>query len=157
MNFRIRNVTVAAVTGPAMLALASAGDAHHSPVSFDRETPVTITGTVVRFEVINPHSFLFVRQQAAEGTVEWAVEGPSQAQLPRRGIDEAAFAPGETVEACGYLLKEGDGTGYAGGRAQGARVLLAEVMVMPDGEARLWSPYGNALCREQKGYTIAGR
>lgn len=149
---RMRKRAGLASVAIALLVLtATAPDAHHSVTMFDTEAPVTITGTVVRAELINPHSFLYVEQQTAAGTVVWAVEGPSASRLNRERFDRDLVAIGVSVEACGYVLKSDATSGYT--REQ---VLVAEVLVMPDGGARLWSPYGNTLCRERNGYDVSG-
>jgi hypothetical protein len=135
-----------------LLTAARAIDAHHSPTMFDTDTAVTIQGTLLRYELANPHSFLYVEFETVAGRVEWAVEGPGPNQLVRRGIALDAFAPGDVIEACGYALKSDAET--TGPRYSGKRVLVAEVLVMPDGQARLWSPYGNQHCRDQNKYTI---
>ena len=129
----------------ALLLAAGASDAHHSAVMFDTSTAVTISGTVVRFERINPHSVIYIQQQTPEGTVEWGIEGPAANQLDRRQILATAFSPGAAIEACGYRLKPGD-TGEA------RRYIVAEVVLMPDGKAQLWSPYGQTHCREENSY-----
>jgi hypothetical protein len=153
MNSRIESGMRIAVVAALVLPLAPVTEAHHSPDRFDPETPVSVSGTVVRFEYSAPHSFVYVEQQTPGGAVEWAVEGPSPIQLERRGMDANVFALGDSVEACGYTLKEPATTGKYAGK----RVLLAEVMVMPDGEVRIWSPYGNDRCRVRQGYVVSDR
>src|SRR2546423_1576946 len=90
----------------AALVLASAGSlvAHHSLSQFDTTTPVTVKGTIVLIERINPHSILFVDQKGEDGKTErWAVEGPGILQLKRMGIDTEALKVGGVIEACGYI------------------------------------------------------
>lgn len=148
---RLNNGTrIASVALALLMFAAQAPNAHHSVTMFDTETPVTVTGALVGVELINPHSFLYVEQQTEAGTVIWAVEGPSGARLDREQFDRSAVAVGTSVEACGYVLKADAESGY-----RESRTLVAEVLVMPDGKARLWSPYGNTLCRERNGYDIS--
>ena len=123
--------------------------AHHSVAMFDTTTAVTIRGALSRIEFANPHSFLYLMQETPEGAIEWAVEGPAPNQLVRMGVERGMFAEGDVIEACGYVLKDDAEVRYAQGR-----VLVAEVLVMPDGRARLWSPYGNEHCRDRQVYTI---
>jgi hypothetical protein len=122
--------------------------AHHSAVRFDNSTPVTIKGTLRRAEIANPHSMLYVEQVTPDGTVVWALEGPAPNALTRRGFANSDFREGDTFEACGYVLRD-DARG-----PDGSRLLLAELLVMPDGSARLWSPYGNEHCRDQGTYDV---
>jgi hypothetical protein len=149
MKDQIRMTTASAVAAAALIP-AMAIDAHHSPAMFDTETAVTISGTVVRLERGNPHSYMYLEQETPEGVIEWAVEGPAPNALLRRGTAPDAVAPGDTVEACGYRLKE-TAQASRNGRPQ---LLVAEVVLMPDGVARLWSDYGNTRCRDQNRYTV---
>jgi len=155
MRTRARRIrlAVAAATSPLALMLAGTTGAHHSPIMFDTTEAITISGTVVRFDQINPHSYLRVELDTPEGPVEWSVEGPSALQFERRGIAPDLFAAGDRIEACGYVLKPGATAAGATG-AEPRRLLVAEVIVMPDGLARLWSPYGNQKCRDQHQYTM---
>ena len=46
--------------------------AHHSTAMYDMANPVTVKGTVKRFEWTNPHAFIFLDVKDAQGaTVEW--------------------------------------------------------------------------------------
>jgi hypothetical protein len=140
-------LTVATALG--LMSLSSGAIfAHHSAVRFDNTTPVTIKGTLRRAEIAAPHSILYVEQATPDGTVVWAVEGPAPNQLTRRGFVSDDFREGDTIEACGYLLRDDVRS------PDGSRLLLAEVLVMPDGAARLWSPYGNERCRDQGIYDV---
>jgi hypothetical protein len=142
-----RTLSVIACLGLTSLS-TSAIFAHHSAVRFDNTTPVTIKGTLRRAEIAAPHSLLYVEQVTPDGTIVWAVEGPAPIQLTRRGFASDDFREGDTFEACGYVLRDDVRS------PDGSRLLLAEVLVMPDGSARVWSPYGNELCREPGNYTI---
>jgi hypothetical protein len=137
----------------ALLLISVGAIAHHSPTMFDNTTAVTVKGTIVRFERVNPHSYLYVDQKTADGRVErWAVEGPGVNLQERRGINADLLTVGATIEACGYVLKD-DTKGYASIAIAG-RLLVAELVVMPDGQARLWSDYGNRHCRDQYGTNL---
>jgi hypothetical protein len=116
---------------------------------FDTTTPVTIRGTLRNAAIMAPHSILYVEQTTDEGTIVWAVEGPAPNGLARRGFGTETFREGDVFEACGYLLRDQTANPFPDGR-----LLVAEVLVMPDGGARLWSPYGQELCRQQGTYTI---
>jgi hypothetical protein len=141
----------AGLTGVMLLLAAVAGlEAHHSLTLFDTTTPVTVSGTVVRFESGNPHSYLYVEQQSMHGQSEqWAVEGPGALALSRLGLDRFMFQAGDPVEACGYVLK--------GAPQDPDRpiLLVAEILTPVDGETRLWSDYGNRHCREQSGIELS--
>ena len=129
----------------AVLALASASSlvAHHSLIQFDTTTGVTLKGTVVRFERVNPHSFLYIDEKSKDGEVHrWAIEGPNLNQLTRMGIEKDALKAGDVIEACGYLLKEGAQTPKSTSRP----FLTGEMLVMPDGRKQSWLDYGHHKC-----------
>ncbi|MGZ3265699.1 MAG: DUF6152 family protein, partial [Croceibacterium sp.] len=55
------------------LAGGTAAFAHHSfAAEFDRDKPVKLQGEVVKFEWVNPHSWIHIK--TADGKV-WRVEG----------------------------------------------------------------------------------
>jgi hypothetical protein len=125
--------------------------AHHSLGNYDTTKPVRVKGTVVEFQAINPHSFIFLEGKDADGqTRRWAVEGPSVQQLIRTGIAKDFLKPGDVVEVCGYAPKEPivwqiaspdmSKTSISG------RLLNAEVLIMPDGKQRSWGDYGFHKC-----------
>ena len=46
--------------------------AHHSTAMYDMANPVTVKGTVKRFEWTNPHAFIFLDvKDEKTGSVEW--------------------------------------------------------------------------------------
>jgi hypothetical protein len=145
--------TMASGAGATVLLLLHAGASqeNHSLIPFfDTDTPVTITGTIVRFERVNPHSYMYVEQETADGTVTWSVEAPAPRLLAMRSEGQERLAEGDRIEACGYMLKDGTAPRQVPGR----RVLVAEIVETSDGEARLWSDYGNRHCRDQNRYAI---
>lgn len=103
------------------LATASPGLAHHF---FPRESdaPVTVTGTVVRFEMVNPHSRLLLEVRDAGGAVAtWDIELGSVQALMARGWTRDALHPGDEVEAEVIMWK---GRAHAGS---------ARLVALPDG------------------------
>ena len=141
-----------------MLASASSLAAHHSLSQFDTTRGVTVKGTVVLFDRVNPHSFIFLDEIRADGEVHrWAIEGPAITQFARRGIDKDALKPGDVIEACGYVTKDGaqsrrtlesissslkDKTP----KSVSGQILTGELLVMPDGQKRIWQDYGHHKC-----------
>ena len=136
-----------------VLTVASVGSltAHHSLGNHDTATPVRVKGTVVQFQRINPHSFIFLEDAGASGTRQrWAVEGPAALQLARRGVAPDALKSGDVIEVCGYVPKERtiwqiasaspDAVSLAG------RLITAELLVMPDGREQSWGDYGVHRC-----------
>lgn len=125
--------------------------AHHSLANFDRTKAVRVKGTIVQFQRINPHSYIFLDQQGEDGqTRRWAIEGPSILQLDRKGFAKDGLKPGDVVEVCGYVPKETIvwqiGNPAPGATSIAGRLINAETMVMPDGHEQSWGDYGVHKC-----------
>src|SRR5436190_855233 len=134
--------------------------AHHSLAQFDTTTGVTVKGTVVLFERVNPHSFIFIDQKGKDGQPHrWAIEGPSVNQLTNLGIEKDFLKAGDVIEACGYLMKEGLANQRTvntepislslkdkSPKSVSGEVLTGELLVMPDGKKQKWSDYGQHKC-----------
>jgi hypothetical protein len=61
--------------GLGVLVLARPARAHHSTAMYDMANPVTVKGTVKKFEWTNPHAFIFIETKDAKGVlVEWEIE-----------------------------------------------------------------------------------
>jgi hypothetical protein len=137
----------------ALIALVSASSllAHHSLASHDVTKAVRVKGTVVQFNAINPHSFIYIEEKDSEGQIRrWAVEGPAVLQLNRMGFTKDVFKPGDIIEVCGYVPKEStvwqienpDSTKAS----LAGRLITAEVLIMPDGKQQSWGDYGFHKC-----------
>jgi len=97
--------------------------AHHSfAAEYDQDKPIKLTGTVTKFDVTNPHSWIYIDVKNADGKViNWGFETASAANLYRRGIRKDTVKPGTVVTIQGYLAKDGTNTGNA------------QTMTLPDG------------------------
>ncbi len=87
-------VTVAAV---AMFFAPSTARAHHAfAAEFDEKKPVKfVDATVTKWQLINPHSWIYVDVKQPDGTVQnWAIEAGSPNVLLRRGITKDSLKPG---------------------------------------------------------------
>ncbi len=81
------------------LAAASAA-AHHSQAAFnlDPAAMITIEGTVTRFDFRNPHVYLYLETEEADGsTAEWELEATSTPNMIRRGWSADTVAPGDAL------------------------------------------------------------
>ena len=89
--------------------------AHHSfAAEFDDKQPVMLSGTVVKFEFMNPHSWITVDVADASGkTQRWAVETGSTNALFRRGWRKDSLRPGDAVSIDAYRAKDGSLTANA--------------------------------------------
>jgi hypothetical protein len=93
--------------------LSAAG--HHSfAAEFDDKQPVRLDGTVVKFEFMNPHSWVHVEVKNPDGTVvQWAVETGSTNALFRQGWRKDSLRAGDHVTIDGYRAKNGTNTANA--------------------------------------------
>lgn len=137
--------TVAAI---AMYVMAgNFADAHHSVSMFDTSHAITIRGTILRLDAINPHSQIYIEFASDDGLAQWSIEGPPGSLVGVRGMKVTDFVPGDELEACGYVLRDPQ-------TDEQKRHLVAEVIVMTDGFAYLWAPYGKEHCRDAKEYNF---
>jgi DNA/RNA endonuclease YhcR with UshA esterase domain len=112
-----------------MLATARPVLAHHSfSAEYDFAKPITLQGTVVKWELINPHGWITVDAKDASGkVVRWAVETGNPNALLRAGWRKDSLKPGDEVTIEGYLAKDGTPTvnGVQVTLADGRKVLAA--------------------------------
>jgi hypothetical protein len=112
-----RLVVVSAVAFAMTPALA-----HHSTAMYDSAHPVTVTGTVKRFEWANPHAFVYLEVKDAKGNVvEWEVEMMSLNHLRNYGWTSRTVKPGDVLSCTGSPARSGD------------PAMLASLMKLPDG------------------------
>jgi hypothetical protein len=84
----------------ALVPIAKADDAaaHHSIAMFDRNAETTISGTVSRWEWTNPHCWLDVLVEHADGTGQhWMIKANSTGQMGQGGWSADSLHAGEKV------------------------------------------------------------
>jgi Family of unknown function (DUF6152) len=120
----MRTMLAVVVAGVCLLLTAGPARAHHAFSSeFDVKKPLTLKGTVVKWEMINPHSWFHIEVKDPDGTVvEWMVEGGSPNSLIRQGVTKNSIQIGMLLTIEGYQAK--DATNKAVGRN----------FVLPDGK-----------------------
>ena len=93
------------------IAAAPAVSAHHGPGAYDRSREITVTGTVTRFEFVNPHVLIFIEVDLQGEITEWAGELTSPNRLARMGGDVSwhkdLLQPGDTVTLTGNPTHNG--------------------------------------------------
>ena len=113
---------------------APAISAHHSfGAEYDLGKPITLHGTVVKWEMINPHSYITVEVKNDDGTVtRWSVQFGAPSFLYRNGWRKDSVKPGDELTISGYLAKDGSHT------------MFGQVARLPDGRRVLGGPAPNA-------------
>lgn len=86
--------------------------AHHSfNAEYDFTKPVTLTGVVVKWELINPHGWITLDAKDADGAVtRWMIETGNPNALIRAGWRKDSLKPGDEVIVEGYRSKDGSNT-----------------------------------------------
>ena len=104
------------IAGAAVLLASSTTRAHHAfSAEFDISKPLKLTGTLTKWEMINPHSWFHVDVKSPDGKiVPWLIEGGSPNQLIRLGVTKNTLALGTEFTVEGYQSR--DGTNKAVGR-----------------------------------------
>jgi len=98
------------------------GFAHHSfAAEFDFEKPVSLKGTVVKWEMMNPHGWITMDVAERDGRVaQWMIETSNPNGLMRLGWTKHSLKPGDEVTVDGFRAKDGTNT------ANASRVTLAD-------------------------------
>src|SRR5262252_2974257 len=132
---RMKLVTV--MTCFALLAVVPAAVAHHAfAAEFDVNKPLTLKGTLTKWEMINPHSWFHLDVKGPDGKVtEWMVEGGSPNTLIRLGVTKYTVKVGTELTIEGYQAKEA--SNKAVGRnfilPDGSRLFLSLSSAVPGG------------------------
>jgi hypothetical protein len=107
MHSRLMKVAASAAV---LLAAALPVAAHHSfSAEFDATKQVTLDGTVVQMEWVNPHSWLTIDVPKADGTVErWRIEGGSPSVLLRLGWNRNSLPTGTRIKVVAFQAKDGN-------------------------------------------------
>ena len=103
-----RNFVGVSVLGFALATAAVPAVAHHAvSAEFDRNKPVSFTGTVKQVEWMNPHIYTDIeaKDPASGKTVVFRVEGGAPNSLYRSGWRPDTLKIGETVSVSGSRAK----------------------------------------------------
>jgi hypothetical protein len=98
--------------------------AHHAfSAEFDVKKPLTLKGTLVKWEMINPHSWFHIEVKDPNGeVVEWMIEGGSPNSLIRQGVTKASLQIGMELIIEGYQAKDA------------SKTAVGRNFVLPDGK-----------------------
>ena len=107
MGRGMRHVCV--VLALALASVPAAVRAHHSfAAEFDASKAIRVTGTLVKVEWTNPHTYFYVDVKDETGAVvRWACESGAPGALSRRGFKRNLLKLGDTLIVDGYRAKNG--------------------------------------------------
>ena len=102
-----RNVAGFVILALTLVALEIPVLAHHAvSAEFDRNKPISFTGTVKKVEWMNPHIYTHIEAKDASGkAVVYEVEGGAPNALFRNGWRPETLKAGETVSVTGNRAK----------------------------------------------------
>jgi uncharacterized protein DUF6152 len=105
----MRMKLLAVVAGVGLLLAAVPARAHHAfAAEFDAAKPIKVRGTVVKWELTNPHSWIHIDVKGADGKVAtWMIEGASPNNLYRLGLSKESLPAGSEITVEGYQAKDG--------------------------------------------------
>jgi hypothetical protein len=108
------------------LLASTPGMAHHSfAAEYDRAKVIKVSGTVTKFDLSNPHSWIYVDVKDANGVVvNWAFETGAAGVLYKRGFRKDTLQPGMVITITGYGAKDNSNTADA------------QQLTMPDGTVK---------------------
>ena len=83
--------------------------AHHAfAAEFDQNKPIKVQGAVTKWELTNPHSWIWIDVKGEDGkAVTWMIEGASPNNLYRLGLTKESLPAGTEITVEGYQAKDG--------------------------------------------------
>ncbi len=103
-----KTLAIAAVCVGMLMSSRPAGAHHAFAAEFDASRPLMLKGTVVKWELVNPHSWIHLDVKNPDGSVtRWMVEGGSPNSLFRLGFSRESLPKGTEIVVDGYQAKDG--------------------------------------------------
>jgi hypothetical protein len=103
---RMMKRSMVVLVGAATLVFTASPYAHHGMRDYRDDRIETVEGTLVKLDVRNPHSFIYVDRRDRHGKAErWSIEWVGRLQLERQGIMDRTLRPGDLLVVTGYLAQ----------------------------------------------------
>ena len=100
------------------LCLAGSLSAHHSNLGYDRDHPITLTGTVTKYVFTAPHTRISFDVKGANGVVtNWTIEAGPPHRMFKSGWTRDSLKPGDIITVTGGPSKDGKHEIFAGSSA----------------------------------------
>jgi Family of unknown function (DUF6152) len=98
-----------------VVLLPAAGVAAHHSIAgvYDRNSPVTLRGTVSEFRLVNPHAFMTMHAEGDGAADFWKLELDNRSELADIGVTPLTFKPGDRIVATGSRARDGSRGIYA--------------------------------------------
>lgn len=98
-----RYISILAIAG-GMLSMAGApASAHHSFAMFDQTKTIVIKGTVSKFDITTPHSWLYI---VAEDGANWSFESEGPGALAKAGLHHSTLKEGDKVQVTTHPMRD---------------------------------------------------
>ena len=105
----MRTKLMVVVAAAGLVLMAAPLRAHHAfAAEFDQDKPIKVQGSVTRWELTNPHSWIYIDVKGDDGkTATWMIEGASPNNLYRLGLTKESLPIGSVITVEGYQAKDG--------------------------------------------------